>query len=67
MKNTIFKLLFKTILSGILILLFFYGANPISAQNTYGKVTPQTSDFIKYGAVPVSLFTGKFNFEGLTR
>ena len=32
-------------------------------QNTYGRVTPQTADFMKYGDIPVSLFTGRMNIE----
>lgn len=29
----------------------------------YGKVTPQTADFMKYGEVPVSLYTGKMSLN----
>ena len=32
-------------------------------QNTYGRVTPQTADFMKYGDIPVSLFAGRMNIE----
>lgn len=38
-------------------------SEPIFAQGIYGKVTPQTSDFVKYGEIPVSLYTGKMNLE----
>ncbi|MDD5185925.1 MAG: RHS repeat protein [Paludibacter sp.] len=38
-------------------------AGNIRAQREFGHVTPTTADFIKYGEVPVSLFTGKMNFE----
>lgn len=31
----------------------------LHAQNEYGKVSPQTADFIKYGNIPVSLYTGQ--------
>lgn len=33
----------------------------LKAQNEYGKVSPQTADFIKYGNIPVSLYTGQVN------
>lgn len=33
----------------------------LNAQNEYGKVSPQTADFIKYGNIPVSLYTGQVN------
>ena len=32
-------------------------------QNNYGHVTPQTADFMKYGDIPVSLFTGRMNIK----
>jgi len=32
-------------------------------QGDFGRVTPQTADFMKYGDIPVSLFTGKMNIE----
>lgn len=33
----------------------------LHAQNEYGKVSPQTADFIKYGNIPVSLYTGQIS------
>lgn len=38
-------------------------SEPLFAQGIYGKVTPQTSDFVKYGETPVSLYTGRMNLE----
>ena len=32
-------------------------------QGDFGQVTPQTADFMKYGEIPVSLFTGKMNLD----
>lgn len=32
-------------------------------QGEFGKVTPQTAEFMKYGDVPISLYTGKTNYE----
>ncbi|MCE1154683.1 MAG: hypothetical protein LWW91_00940 [Bacteroidales bacterium] len=34
-----------------------------SAQEKYGHVTPQTAEFMKQGAYPVSLYTGKINIS----
>jgi len=45
-----------------LIILFSLTLN-IRAQKEFGHVTPTTADFIRYGEVPVSLFTGKLNYE----
>jgi len=47
----------------ILILLFITYSSYTFGQGNYGKVTSQTSDFIKYGITPVSLFTGKVTLE----
>lgn len=33
----------------------------LHAQNEYGKVSPHTADFVKYGNIPVSLYTGQVN------
>lgn len=35
----------------------------MQGQKQFGHVTPTTADFIRYGEVPVSLFTGKMNLE----
>jgi YD repeat-containing protein len=32
-------------------------------QNDFGHVSPQTADFVQYSETPVSLFTGRMNFE----
>lgn len=34
-----------------------------SAQDSFGKITSQSSDFIRYGLIPVSYFAGKANIE----
>ena len=31
------------------------------AQSEFGKVSPQTADFIRQGNIPVSLYTGQVN------
>ncbi len=46
-----------------LIILFSLTFTTLFAQGEFGNVTPQTSDFVKYGEIPISLFTGKMNFE----
>lgn len=33
------------------------------SQGKYGHVTPTTADFIRYGEIPVSLFTGKMSLN----
>lgn len=45
----------------IAILLIF--ANKVFSQGDFGNVSPTTSDFMKYGDIPVSLYTGKINKE----
>ena len=48
----------------IIALLFFLTLSKNSySQTDYGRVTPQTADFMKYGDIPVSLFTGRMNIE----
>jgi YD repeat-containing protein len=47
----------------LLLLILSLSSVKISSQVDFGHVTPQTADFIKYGEIPVSLFTGKMNLE----
>jgi YD repeat-containing protein len=56
---TIIRIKFVIIL---LIGLILFGIK-LHSQEQYGQVTPQTSDFIKYGDIPVSLFIGRMNLE----
>jgi len=43
----------------ISILLYSLFSLSLNAQGTYGKVSAQTADFVRYGNIPVSLYTGQ--------
>jgi YD repeat-containing protein len=42
---------------------FLFVSVKICAQGDVHYVTPQTADFMKYGNIPVSLYTGRLNFS----
>ncbi|MDD3267446.1 MAG: RHS repeat protein [Burkholderiales bacterium] len=57
------KKTFKKYNQYYIVILLLFNFTTISGQGTFGHATPQVSDFIKYGDVPVSLFSGKYEFE----
>lgn len=53
----------KNLYQILIILSYIIIPFPLFGQIDFGQIAPQTSEFLKYGEIPVSLYTGKVNYE----